>query len=159
MNLEQLKVKTGEFLEYAQSLLNRHGYLDPIMFSIIDDSSIPVALKLDTAEDMENAQEVIKQTAEISDSVVLLIDFCLVETKSETLPEETKNLPDLEDLPEDLKTHPDAVNAIVCIIHTKTESLIKQLFYVKANEKFSFFENTWEPAIFHDGHFKNPYQK
>lgn len=159
MDLEQLKVKAGEFLEYAQSLLNRHGYLDPIMFSIIDDSSTPVALKLDTAEDMENAQEVIKQTAEISDSVVLLVDFCLVETKSEILPEESKNLPDAEDLPEDLKTHPDAVNAIVCIIHTKTESLIKQLFYAKANEKFSFYENTWEPATFHDGHFENPYLK
>jgi len=158
MDLEQLKVKAGEFMEYAQSLLTRDGFLDPIMFSIIDDSSTPVALKLNNTEDMDMAKECIKQTAEISDAVILIVDFCLVETKSPVLPE-TENLPNLEDLPEDLKTHPDAVNAIVCILYTKTESLIKQLFYAKANEKINFFENTWEPATFHDGHFENPYLK
>jgi hypothetical protein len=97
---------------------------------------------------MNNAKQVIEETATYSDAVILIVDFYMVETS---------DIIKAEDLPSDLKGHPNAMSALSCIIHTKNGSQVKQLFYSDQDGKTNFFEGKWESATFSDCHFQNPY--
>ena len=151
IDLEEVKARADKYIEMAQHLLLKDKFLEPIMFSVVDgEESVPIGLKLNTSEDMENVKQIIEEAASYSDALILLMDFYLVETSDKIKP---------EDLPADLKDHPNALSSLSCIIHAKKGSLIKQFFYAEAYGRINFFEGKWEPATFSDCHFQNPYLK
>lgn len=151
IKLEEVTERADKYIEMAQFLLNKDKYLEPIMFAVVEgDESLPIGLKLNTPEDMENAKQVIEEAASYSDALILILDFYLVETSDKIK---------VESLPADIKDHPEAMCSLSCIIHTKTESMIKQFFYAELFGKINFFEGKWEKATFNDCHYQNPYLK
>lgn len=148
MNFEQIKEIANKRLSLAQGMLTVDGYITPVLFSIDEYDNIkPCTVIMETKEDREMLQELIKKLSDTAKALILIMDSYFID------------VPYAPDKSEEISKMEDAKEALSCFLYTKERALVRQMpysFHEKEN-RYNFSDLGWETLDENYGNYKNPY--
>ncbi len=147
---KSLKEQADEYLDRAKGLITLDQIFFPMVYAVTAEKTTPVSLKNDTEEDTQEISEVMEIVAHNSEAVILVIDTDLIDAELD---------PGEEIDPKKLSEDPRTMTALVCFLHTKTESFMRQLRYISNEDGVIFCDLDWEKADEMTGKFDNPFKK
>lgn len=146
MDNEQLMVIADIWLKTAQSILMLEKVLYPFIIAVTENDVVchPYDIPEEEAQDMN---ELLKKTSENKKALILLLDGYIYDVKD-------------GDIPEDIKTHPDTVESLVCVVFTEKFTRICQISYTRdSNEVGGFSNKGWSDLKNAEHNFYNPFKE
>lgn len=147
MDLELLKEKADSYHRTARGLLIRDGVYFPMLYTVSEGNTLPIGLNSETEEDKIEIKEIMAASKDTCDAMILIMDMLLIEFDEKPKKD-----------PVNLKEDPRSVQALVCFLYTKNESLMRQFRYIKG-ESYNFSSFDWEIFDEMSGKFENPFKK
>jgi len=147
MNLNTLKEWGMNFLEDAQKRLSKEGAIPCSLVSICDGQKRMESILIDNDADKDFVKDRLSALSKVSEAIYLISEARIAEV----------NKGQEKLLPESLKDHEGAYEAIVIWLYVKGNTFILETPYQKVDTNaFNFFCTGWEEAPI-GGRFSNPY--
>ena len=147
-NIEKLKEQADGYIQTARGLLVKDKVYFPVLYAVSEDSTLPVGLHNNNKEDEKEISEIMSLMKGTCHAMILIIDMHILEF--DKAPKEK---------PTQVKEDPRSQRALICFIHTKEKSLMRQIRYDVKDDDFTFFTFEWEKMDEMTGQYQNPFIK
>jgi hypothetical protein len=150
MNLEIAKHVAEQTLIQAQDLMRKNSFIEPI-FLVLTDESVNQDWPQMEIGTFEGFEVLIEKHYKTSEALVMIF-------ASITRDHDDNFKEPVEDLSE---TDEENYKCLLCIVHTKEDTVVMQSVYAEENGKFLFINNPWDKPIedTNGSVFSNPYKK
>lgn len=151
MHEKEILETASRAIEVAKGLMIRDGYLAPSLFIYGTNNVVtPMCLKIESVQDKEDISELMKKIAHSggADALLLMVDAYVLVTDVTDLPVNLKG---------SLKDNPNSKEAIVAYLHTKTETFLRHIPYMKEDGRYTFMDMPWEKQLLYKSRFENPW--
>ena len=149
MELKQIKEHADKFIGLAQGMMIRDKFFNPVIFAVSEKSTTPVSLNVENDSDVEMVSELMAELAPTCSALIFVMDSYTIEVDKDKVKE----------VPENLKDNPESSQALVCLIHMKGASSLRQIRYSLKDDWYSWFDLGWDDINDIAGRFKNPFDK
>jgi hypothetical protein len=152
---QRLKEITDRLVLNAEIILKNEKQLTPTIFVFSDLSKLPTPIRVSTVTDEDQATllELIRESANGAEALILLITLYtrdVIQEKGAPRPE----LPVIGDL----KGHSDTLEAITAFVYTKGGTAVRRVAFVEKEGEYTFCDMGWEDSEEFIGMFANPFE-